>query len=140
MPRDYGAIVRGIYEEWEHGDFTAGTERFRADTELVLRPEFPEAGTYRGPEQIGEYMRDLLASFQRFTIRAEALQPAGNRVAAAIHQRGTGSGSGAGVDLRYFQVWTFDGEAVVRIESIRDLADVLEATGLREWAPDRTQG
>ena len=139
MPPDYEAIVRGIYASWERGDFTAGTERFRKDTELVLRPEFPEASTYVGPERIGDYMRDLLASFERFTIRAEELQTAGNRVAAAVHQRGTGSGSGAGVDFRYFQVWTFDGEAIVRLESIRDLAAALKAAGLPEWAPARTQ-
>ena len=138
MATDYAEIVRGIYAEWERGNFAAGTERYREDTELVLRPEFPEAGTYRGPEGIAGYMRDLLASFGRFTIRCEDVQVSGDRVAAAIHQQATGAGSGVPVDFHYFQVWTFDGEAIARMESIRDLPDAIEAAGLGEWAPDRT--
>jgi ketosteroid isomerase-like protein len=135
---DYAEIVRGIYAGWERGNFAAGTERYTDETELVLRPEFPEAGTYRSPEGIAGYMRDLLASFERFTISCEGVQASGDRVAAAIHQQATGSGSGVPVDFRYFQVWTFDGEAIARMESIRDLADAIEAAGLSEWAPDRT--
>jgi hypothetical protein len=36
------------------------------------------------------------------------------------------------VELRYFQVWTFRGSTVQRIESIQDRSDALEAVGLRE--------
>ena len=139
MTPDYAQIVRGIYAEWERGNFAAGTERFGGDTELVLRAEFPDAGTYRGPERIGEYMRHFLGPWEQITIRCEDVEAAGNRVAAAIHQRATGAASGVPVDFRYFQVWTFDGEAIVRMESIRDLPDAIEAAGLGEWAPDRTQ-
>jgi ketosteroid isomerase-like protein len=34
-------------------------------------------------------------------------------------------------EFRYFQVWTFRGGSVIRIESIRDRDDALEAVGLR---------
>lgn len=140
MAPDYAQIVRDIYAAWERGDFNAGTERFTDRTELVLNPEFPEAGTYRGPEQIAGYMRALLVPWERFTIRGDDVRASGNRVAAAIHQRATGSGSGAPVEFRYFQVWTFEGESVARMESIRELDDAIRAAGLSEWSPDRTQG
>jgi ketosteroid isomerase-like protein len=135
---DYAEIVREIYAEWERGNFAAGTERFSEETELVLRPEFADSGTYRGRERIAGYMRHFLGPWKRITIRCEDVEVAGNRVAAAIHQRATGAGSGIPVELRYFQVWTFDGEVIVRMESIRDLPDAIEAAGLGEWAPDRT--
>jgi hypothetical protein len=43
-----------------------------------------------------------------------------------------GPESGAPVDMRYYQVWTFRGSSVIRIESIREREDALEAVGLRE--------
>ena len=48
-------IVRGIYERWGRGDFGAGVERYDPHVILVLRPQFPEAGTYLGTEAIGRY-------------------------------------------------------------------------------------
>jgi hypothetical protein len=34
--------------------------------------------------------------------------------------------------MRYFQVWTFRGASVIRIESVIERADALEAAGVRE--------
>jgi hypothetical protein len=38
--------------------------------------------------------------------------------------------------MRYYQVWTFRGPSVIRIESIREREDALLAAGLRS-PPDR---
>lgn len=46
--RDYIGILRKLYGEWSRGNFRAGPERFDEDTALVMRPEFPDAGPYRG--------------------------------------------------------------------------------------------
>jgi len=40
--------------------------------------------------------------------------------------------SGAPSELRYFQVWTFRGEMVIRIDALLTRAEALEAVGLRE--------
>jgi hypothetical protein len=34
--------------------------------------------------------------------------------------------------MRYFQVWSFRGDKVIRLESFRERVDALEAAGLRE--------
>ena len=126
-------VVRSIYERWGRGDFRAGVELYDPDIELVLRPEFPESGTYRGPERIRRYMReDFLSDLEHASIAAEEFVDAGDRVVVRVHQQATGPESRLTVGMRYYQVWTFRGGCVVRIESIRDRADALEAAGLRK--------
>jgi hypothetical protein len=47
-------------------------------------------------------------------------------------QHGKGKASGIEVDDRYFMLYTFRGDKVVRIELVRDKTDALEAAGLTE--------
>ena len=42
--------IRGVYERWSEGDFRAGADLFDPLILFVMRPEFPDAGTYLGPE------------------------------------------------------------------------------------------
>ena len=122
--------VRRIYGEWGRGNFRAGTELFDSNVVLVLRPEFVEHGAYVGPERINAYMRDLLASYKGFAIAGKDFVAAGDSVVVEVHQTGTGATSGAPTNHRYFQVWTFRGDSVVRVESILERGDALAAVGL----------
>lgn len=123
-------IVRRVFEEWGRGNFRAGTELFGPETLLVLRPGFPESGAYRGPEEIRGYMRGFLAPWKHAVIAAESFIAEGDIVVVGVHQQATGKGSGAPVEFRYFQVWTFRGGTVLRIESIRERSEALKAAGL----------
>jgi hypothetical protein len=40
--------------------------------------------------------------------------------------------SGVPVELRYFTVWSFRGNKVIRIENFRERGEALEAVGLSE--------
>jgi ketosteroid isomerase-like protein len=125
-------VVRGIYEQWGKGNFRAGVELYEPDAILVLAEGFPEVGSYAGLDGIAEYMRTFLDPWEQVTIEAEELLAAGESVVAAVLQRGTGRGSGASAEFRYFQVWTFRGGRVIRIESVRDRSAAFEAAGLSE--------
>jgi ketosteroid isomerase-like protein len=125
-------IVRAIYAHWARGNFRAGTEHYDPHVLLVLRPEFPDAKAYCGPEEIRRYMRDeFLADFVGATISGEEFLDAGESVVVFVDQRATGPESGVPVRMRYYQVWTLRGGSVIRIESIREREDALEAVGLR---------
>ena len=50
----------------------------------------------------------------------------------AVLQRGVGDGSGLATEFRYFQVWSFRGRKVIRLENFRERAEALEAVGLGE--------
>jgi ketosteroid isomerase-like protein len=124
--------VRRIYERWARGDFRAGTELYDPYVLLVLRPEFPDAGTYCGPDEIRRYMRDdFLADLEGAAIVGEEFLDAGDTVMVRVNQQAIGPGSGAAVAIRYYQLWTFRGRSVIRIESIRGREEALEAAGLR---------
>jgi ketosteroid isomerase-like protein len=131
MSQQHLETVRRIYDRWGRGDFRAGTELYDPEVLLVLRPEFPEAGTYHGPEEIRRYMReDFLADFENAAIAGEEFLDAGDTVVVRVTQRATGPESRVPIAMRYYQLWTFRGSSVVRIESIRERSDALETAGL----------
>ncbi len=54
---------------------------------------------------------------------------AGSSVIASVRKRGVGSESGAETEFRYFQVWSFRGHRVIRLENFRERSDALDAAG-----------
>jgi ketosteroid isomerase-like protein len=132
MSQENVESIRGVYARWSRGDFRASVDLLDPLVLFVLRPEFPDAGTYLGLQRLGEYTRDFLDPWTRLTIEAEEITDAGDSVVVAIVQRGVGDGSGAPTELRYFHVWSFRGRKVIRLECIRQRAEALEAVGLQE--------
>jgi ketosteroid isomerase-like protein len=132
MSQENVETVRGVYARWSQGDFRAGVDLLDPLVLFVMRPEFPDAGSYLGLERLGEYTRGFLEPWTRLTIEAEEITDAGDSVVVAVVQRGVGGGSGAATEFRYFHVWSFRGRKVIRLECVRQRADALEAVGLRE--------
>jgi ketosteroid isomerase-like protein len=130
MSQENVETVRGVYERWSQGDFRARVDVLDPLVLFVLRPEFPDAGSYLGLERLGEYMRGFLEPWTRLTMEAEEIIDAGDSVIAALVQRGVGDGSGAPTEFRYFHVWSFRGRKVIRLECVRQRAEALAAVGL----------
>ena len=130
MSRDRVETVRKIYEAWAKGNFRAGTELYDPEIVLVQSEGFPERGSYAGMEGVRRYMRTFLDAWEQVTIEAGELTDAGDSVVAEVIQRGIGKESGAEPEFRYFQVWTFRGESVIRLDVIRDRAGAFTAAGI----------
>ena len=81
-------------------------------------------------------MRDFLADLESVVIVGEEFLAAGDTVLVRVNQQATGAGSGAPAEMRYYQIWTFRGRSVIRIESIRQRKEALEAAGLRDLAAE----
>lgn len=124
-------IVRRIYAEWGRGNFREGASLYDPYVLLVLRQEFGVAsGVYCGPDEIADYMRNVfLTEWEGAVIAGEEFLDAGDSVIVHVDQGATGKQSGTPVHMRYFQVWTFRGPSVIRIESIIERADALEPPG-----------
>jgi ketosteroid isomerase-like protein len=122
--------IRSIYERWGTGDFAAGTEHFDPNLVFIMRPEFPDSGTYLGPERVAEYMRLFLEPWEWITIEATEIIEAGDSIVVAVTQRGLGSASRVEAEFKYFHVWTFRGPAAIRFETVRERDEALAAVGL----------
>jgi len=123
-------IVRSVYERWAEGDFSGTLDVFDRLVVFILTPDFPDAGTYVGSDAVAGYTRGFLEPWERLTIAAEEFVAAGDSVIAAVLQAGTGSASGAATEIRYFQVWSFRGDKVIRLENFRERDDALWAAGI----------
>ncbi len=122
--------VRAVYERFSKGDFQASLEVFDPLVLFVLPSGFPDSGTYLGIARLEKYTRGFLEPWTRITIEAEEIGEAGDSVVATVRQRGVGSESQAATEFRYFQVWSFRGRKVIRLENFRERAEALEAAGL----------
>jgi ketosteroid isomerase-like protein len=122
--------IRGVYERFGEGDFRASLQVVDSLVLFVLPPGFPESGTYLGIEELLRYTRGFLEPWSRITIEAEEITEAGDSVVATVRQRGVGSESGATTEFRYFQVWSFRGDKVIRLENFRERSEAIEAAGL----------
>ena len=124
--------VRTLYERWSEGDFETTLAVVDPHFLLVMRPEFPDSGTYLGVERLMEYTRGFLEPWDRITIDAEEITDVDGSVVAAVLQRGAGVGSGAETEFRYFQVWSFRGDRAIRLENFRERSEAMRAAGLSE--------
>ena len=132
MSEENVEAIRAVYERFSKGDFRASLDVVDPNVLFVLPSGFPESGTYLGVARLVEYTRGFLEPWTRITIEAEDIVDAGDCVVTTVRQRGVGKESGAATELRYFQVWSFRGPRVIRIENFRERAEALEAVGLRE--------
>jgi ketosteroid isomerase-like protein len=123
-------VLRAAFERYAHGDFSP-IGALGDDFELVVSPEAPDAGTYRG-EEARRWLRAWVTSFEEMTIEATEILGSGDKVLLGMIQRGRPPGSGASVEGRWWQVSTFRGGEIVRAEMFRERAHALEAAGLSE--------
>jgi ketosteroid isomerase-like protein len=130
MSQEHLDAVRAVYAAWGRGDFQGAPNIYDPIAVLVQGQGFPDTGAHLGIDGIRKYMRGFLEAWEHITIDAEELIEAGDTVIAAVYQRGIGRGSGVEAEFRYFHVWTFRGDKVVRLETMRERGEALAAAGL----------
>jgi ketosteroid isomerase-like protein len=129
MAEHKAQLLRAAFERYAHGDFSP-IEALGDDFELIVSPEAPDAGTYRG-EEARRWLRAWVASFEEMTIEATEIVESGDKVLLEMIQRGHPPGSAASVEGRWWQVSTFRHGELVRAEMFRERTQALEAAGLR---------
>ena len=89
-----------------------------------------EKQVYRGPE-VTEFLRAWADSWREWHFDLEEVSDAaGENVFVAIHEWGTGVGSGASVDQRRYFAVTVRGGRALRFRMFSDRDDAVEAAGL----------
>ena len=132
MPKEHVEAVRGIYEEWKRGNFRAGVDLYDPLALFIPFADFPADEYYIGKDGIRDFMLAFLAAWTSLTMAAEDFVEAGDSVVVTTRWHGVGKESGIPTERRVFDVWTFRGKTVVRVEFYSDRTEALEAAGLSE--------
>jgi ketosteroid isomerase-like protein len=130
MSRENVQALQAAFEQYARGDFRP-IGLLGDDFELVVSPEAPDAGTYRG-EGARRWLRAWVESFEQMTIEATEIVDCGDKVFLGMTQRGRLPGSAAAVEGQWWQVSTFRGTEIVKAEMFRERGHALQAAGLRE--------
>lgn len=97
----------------------------------------PMAGVYRGRDSVREWWRRWMGAFSDWTSEIETVFEKGDKVVFFAREHGHGRGSGAPVEMRRANVWTFRGDKVVRFKSFRSRDAALADAGIE---PPRIDG
>ncbi|HEY3191500.1 MAG TPA: nuclear transport factor 2 family protein [Solirubrobacterales bacterium] len=101
---------------------------FAADVELY-DPDLPP-GRYRGPDAVRRVAEQLMSGFEDVEIQDFRLLPAGDRVVALLHTRGTGERDDLVVETRDAHTITFRDGKIAYWRLYLDQAEALSDAGL----------
>jgi hypothetical protein len=93
--------------------------------------EIPEGNRAQGLQGWLEFWRTWLIPWESFEYTPKRWRDAGDRVIVELVQRGRLT-SGPEYATHICNVWTFEGQAVVRLQMFRTWEEALEAAGLSE--------
>ncbi len=85
-----------------------------------------------GRDAVIKASRHYWGTWDEYQLDAEELIDAGSSVVVIFRERGRGKGSGAPIEKKRAQVWSFSRGRIIRWEEFPDPAAALEAAGLSE--------
>jgi ketosteroid isomerase-like protein len=92
----------------------------------------PDAGTYRGHEDVRSYMQDWLDDFDLGEHALLESIEVGDLVVCVWQARATGKGSGVATDINYACMYRFDeGDRIVEVNEFATRGEAVAAAGPR---------
>jgi ketosteroid isomerase-like protein len=122
------------FEAWASGGFDVLVEYLDPDIEWTLRPDFPDAGTFRGHDKVRGLFKRFEETFEHLGSDPLEFIDAGDQVVVPLHWWGRGKASGAEVAERQGETWVItvrDGKAT-KVTEYRTKEEALEAVELSE--------
>ncbi len=130
MSRENVEVVRRIYDVVNVAGLGAVDDFLHPEAEVV--PPHG-ASSLRGREQVLEFARQWVETFEDFKVEPERYLDSGTEgVVVYVRDRGRIKGSPTEIDNRLIHVWTLTGGKVIRWQLFTDEDQALEAAGLRE--------
>ena len=101
------------------------------DVELTTPPG-PNAGTYRGREEVQGFWEEMLTPFDAWGAEPETFFEHGDQIAVVVRGRVRPKGSSAEIENRTGHLWTFRDGKAVSLQMFPKPEQALEAAGLSE--------
>jgi ketosteroid isomerase-like protein len=124
-------LDRGYELIWREGDPEASFRGVAPDFEWVV-PGHPEGEVRHGADGAIEFFREWSEPWDDFHVDWELHRAGPDRVLAVVSMHGRGRGSGAPVEMRLAQLWTFKDGRAARMVMYPDVQEAFEAAGLVE--------
>jgi ketosteroid isomerase-like protein len=122
--------VKAGLEAFNADDFDRALDTFYEDFTWDTTQAVPDGQVYVGREAIKRYWLDIGDRWTSLTIEADEWIESGDQVVMLGRLVGVGSGSGVPVVGPWCQVWSFEGDALVRCDNFSDPDAALAAAGL----------
>jgi ketosteroid isomerase-like protein len=132
MSQENVEIVRSIYEAANRRDWDAAWRNQAPDVEYTTPPRGPNAGTYRGREEIQGFWEEMLTAFDAASAEPEEFFERGDQVAVVVKRRLRPKGSSAEIESRTGSLWTIRDGVVVSMRIFAKPEEALDAVGLEE--------
>ena len=132
MSQDNVEILRGALPDSAPADVEALFALLDERVEWDYVGAFPEAVTYHGPDEVREFLQQWAGAFDDFGFAAEEAIGAGDFVVVLLHQWGHGKETGAQVESRTWQVFTFRDGKIVHCRGYSTKDEALQAAGMTE--------
>ena len=122
-------LQRGYELIWREDRVEDALVGLDADFEWVV-PGHPEGDVRHGPDATIAFFRDWIEPWAELQVDWELLPAEPERVLAILDMRGRGRESGAPVEMRVGQLWTFRDGRAVRMVLYYDLDEARRDAGL----------
>jgi ketosteroid isomerase-like protein len=139
-------LQRGYELIWREDRLEDALSGLGDDFEWIV-PEHPEGAVHRGPAAAIDFFRDWRSQFEHLDVSWELEDIGANRALAITTTTGRGRVSGAPVEMRFAQVWTFRDVRFVRmvmadsplLAIMRDSREALQREGVEAVLPFYTE-
>jgi ketosteroid isomerase-like protein len=131
-------LVRSIYAQWKHGDFSLVDreslcrDTFEPDFEWHTRDDLPDAGVRRGYEGSVRLRDEWVETFDDMHVDLDELIDAGDQVIAVTRLCGCLRGTGHELDVQETQVWKMRDGRATEVRAYLTRSEALKAAGLEE--------
>jgi uncharacterized protein len=132
MSQEKIEIVRSIFEALNRRDWDTAWGYQAPDVEFTTPPRGPNAGTYRGREELRGFWQELFTAFDAWTSEPEEFIESGDQLVVIVKTRMRPKGSSAEIENRNGSLWTIRDGTVVSIQIFAKPEKALEAAGLSE--------
>lgn len=122
-------IVREGYEAFNDGDFETAMERFDENIEWICPDGMRYGGTYRGPEEVGEFFERVTSDIDDLQLDIERFIDGGETIVATGYTRGTASETGENVEYPFAHVLDLENGRITRFQEYPDTAQMEQALG-----------
>lgn len=126
-------IVRVSFDLYNRRDLATIQSGVTDDAELFTFTEGRAEGRpFVGPQGVREWLESDAEAWEEITVEAHDLRDLGDRVLAIGRIKGKGRGSGVELDSPAAWLFEFRGTQVSYMRGYLNLAEALDAAGLRE--------